>query len=114
MASARITRQLRKMREDWDSRARSNARHYVVTGQPEWTDEEFWESGEITMQEDILNDLANICRGKDPKQMDVLEIGCGAGRVTRAFARFFGSVYAVDISAEMVKLARRAVAEYPR
>ena len=102
------------MRQDWDSRARSNARHYVVTGQPEWSDEAFWESGEITMQEDILNDLANICRGRDPQQMDVLEIGCGAGRVTRAFARFFGAVYAVDISAEMVRLARRAVAGYPR
>jgi SAM-dependent methyltransferase len=101
------------MRRDWDHRARENARHYVVTGQPEWTDEEFFQSGEVTMQEDILNDLANICGGKDPKSMSVLEIGCGAGRVTRAFARFFGTVYAVDISREMVKLARRAVADFP-
>ena len=65
---------------DWDPRARENARHYVATGQNEWTDEEFYRSGEqVTMQEDILNDLANICQGKDPKQMKVLEIGCGAG-----------------------------------
>ena len=101
------------MRRDWDRRARENARHYVVTGQQQWSDEEFYESGEITMQEDILNDLANICQGRDPKNMAVLEIGCGAGRVTRAFARFFGEVYAVDISAEMVKRARHAVAGYP-
>ncbi len=113
MARVPITRQLRKMRQDWDQRARENARHYVVTHQAEWKDEEFWESGEVTMQEDILNDLTNICGGRDPKQMAVLEIGCGAGRVTRAFARFFGSVYAVDISAEMVKQARRAVREFP-
>jgi len=105
-------RQLRKMRRDWDSRARENARHYVVTGQREWSDEEFYESGEITMQEDILNDLTNICQGRNPNDMAVLEIGCGAGRVTRAFARFFGSVYAVDISSEMVKRARHAVREY--
>ena len=39
------------------------------------------------MREDILNDLANICQGRNPKEMSVLEIGCGAGRVTRAFAR---------------------------
>ena len=101
------------MRRDWDRRARENARHYVVTGQREWSDEEFYESGEVTMREDILDDLGNICQGKDPKQMTVLESGCGAGRVTRAFAAFFGQVYAVDISREMVRRARRAVAGYP-
>jgi SAM-dependent methyltransferase len=45
--------------------------------------------------------------------MRVLEIGCGAGRVTRAFAGFFGEVYAVDISREMVRQARQAVAGFP-
>ena len=39
--------------------------------------------------------------------MSVLEIGCGAGRLTRALANFFGEVYAVDISGEMVKRAVR-------
>jgi len=106
-------RQLRKMRRDWDARARENARHYVVTHQEQWSDEEFFESGEITMREDILNDLGNICQGKDPKEMTVLEIGCGAGRVTRAFGRFFGAVHAVDISEEMVKQARAAVSDLP-
>ena len=66
------------------------------------------------MQEDILNDLTNICQGKDPRAMRVLEIGCGAGRVTRALARFFGHVYAVDISPEMVDRARLAVAAFPQ
>ena len=37
----------------------------------------------------------------------------GAGRVTRAFAGFFGEVYAVDISREMVRQAREAVAGFP-
>src|SRR5262249_21223948 len=46
-------------------------------------------------------------------ELSVLEIGCGAGRVTRAFAGFFGYVYAVDISREMVRQARRAVAGFP-
>jgi cyclopropane fatty-acyl-phospholipid synthase-like methyltransferase len=101
------------MRRDWDLRARENARHYVVTGRQQWTDEEFFRSGEITMQEDILNDLTNICQGRNPKEMVVLEIGCGAGRVTRAFANFFGEVHAVDISQEMVKRARQAVSDFP-
>ena len=45
--------------------------------------------------------------------MTVLEIGCGAGRITRALAGFFGEVYAVDISRHMVVQARRAVASFP-
>jgi cyclopropane fatty-acyl-phospholipid synthase-like methyltransferase len=113
MASREISRKIERMRRDWDERARRNARHFVVTGQEQWSDEEFWESGRITLEEEILNDLTNICQGKDPKQMTVLEIGCGAGRVTRALAGHFGEVYAVDISAEMVRQARHAVAGFP-
>jgi SAM-dependent methyltransferase len=113
MLGLQITRQLFRMRRDWDRRARENARHYVVTGQSQWSDEEFFNSGMITLDEEILNDLPNVCGDKDPKDMRVLEIGCGAGRVTRAFAGFFGEVYAVDISREMVRQARLAVAGFP-
>jgi SAM-dependent methyltransferase len=109
MPGLRITRQVLKMRRDWDRRARENARHFVVTGRSQWSDEEFYESGQLVMREDILVDLENICQGRDPRQMRVLEIGCGAGRVTRAFAGFFGEVWAVDISPEMVRQARQAV-----
>ena len=112
MTGIEITRHLSRMRRDWDQRALQNARHYVVTGQNEWSDEEFYRSGEVTLQEEILNDLDNICQGKDPKQMRLLEIGCGAGRVTRAFAGFFGEVWGVDISREMVRQAREACAGF--
>jgi len=100
------------MRRDWNRRARENARHYVVTGQNQWSDEEFYRSGQVTLEEEVLNDLTNICQGKDPKDIRVLEIGCGAGRVTRAFAGFFGEVWAVDISREMVRQAREACAGF--
>src|SRR5450432_2623093 len=113
MAGLQITRQLLRMRRDWDARARENARHFVVTGQTEWSDQEFFQSGQITLEEEILNDLPNVCQDKDPKDMKVLEIGCGAGRVTRALAGFFGEVYAVDISHEMVRQAQQAVSDLP-
>jgi SAM-dependent methyltransferase len=113
MADYQITRQLEKMRDDWDQRARENARHFVATGQGAWTDDEFFQSGEQNVREQILNDLENICQGKDPQQMKVLEIGCGAGRITRALANFFGDVYAVDISGEMVERARQALGGQP-
>ena len=97
---------LNKMRQDWDERARENARHYVATGQTEWTDEAFFASGEKAIAEQLLNDMGNVCQGKDPKAMRVLEIGCGAGRLTRALAKLFGEVHAVDVSGEMVERAQ--------
>jgi SAM-dependent methyltransferase len=105
--------QIAKMQRDWDARARENARYYVNTASENWTDEEFFHSGERTVAEEILTDMTNICQGKDPAEMSVLEIGCGAGRVTRALAKRFGQVYAVDISGEMVRQARLALGEFP-
>ena len=94
------------MQRDWDERARENARYYVATGNTDWSDEEFFASGEKAIAEDILTDMINICQGKDPKAMRVLEIGCGAGRLTRALANLFGEVHAVDVSGEMIARAR--------
>jgi SAM-dependent methyltransferase len=104
---------LQKMQSDWDERARQNARHFVASGQETWSDEEFFRSGRATVAEQILNDMTNVCQGRDPRQMRVLEIGCGAGRVTRALAEVFGEVHGVDVSGEMVRLARQALAGTP-
>lgn len=101
------------MRLDWDARAKENARYYVQTAKEDWTDEEFFASGRQTVSEEILTDMINICQGTDPKQMRVLEIGCGAGRVTRALAELFGEVHAVDVSAEMIAQATAALASTP-
>jgi cyclopropane fatty-acyl-phospholipid synthase-like methyltransferase len=85
---------LEKMQREWDQRARENARYYVNTASREWSDEEFFASGERTVAEEILTDMINICQGKDPRQMRILEIGCGAGR-------------------EMIRQARASLADRP-
>jgi SAM-dependent methyltransferase len=108
-----LEQQLENMRRDWDQRARENARHYVATGKDDWSDDEFFRSGEASAEGDILNDTDNVFQGNDPQQMRVLEIGCGAGRVTRALGRIFGEVHGVDVSGEMVAQARAAVADMP-
>ena len=113
MPEISLEEQLKKMQQDWDERARENARYYVATGKSDWTDDEFFQSGERTVAEEILTDMINICQGKNPKQMKVLEIGCGAGRVTRALAGVFGEVHAVDVSGEMVARAKDALADRP-
>jgi cyclopropane fatty-acyl-phospholipid synthase-like methyltransferase len=113
MKQISVEDQLRKMRDDWDQRARDNARHYVNTAETDWTDEQFFASGERTVAEEILTDMQNVCQGKAPGEMRVLEIGCGAGRVTKALARMFGEVHGVDVSGEMIRICREALRDQP-
>src|ERR1044071_1680803 len=113
MASTDLDKQLQKMQRDWDERELENARYYVNTERQDWTDDDFFRSGERTVAEEILTDMINICQGKNPAEMRVLEIGCGAGRVTRALSGLFGEVYGVDISGEMVRQATVALAGRP-
>jgi ubiquinone/menaquinone biosynthesis C-methylase UbiE len=102
-----------KMREEWDQRALENARHYVANGRTEWNDDEYFESGRENVRREILTDMGNICQGRDPKELTVLEIGCGSGRITRALSELFGQVYAVDISGEMIRQAKESLADCP-
>ena len=102
-----------KMRDAWDERARANYRHYIVNSQTDWSLAEFEKSGEETAVRYIDTDAINICQGKLPAQMWVLDFGCGAGRVTRALANRFGHVVGVDISEEMLRLARRDLVDLP-
>ncbi len=98
------------MRADWDARAAENPLHYVDDSRAEWTDEEFFKSGEAAVAAEILTDMQNICQGRWPGDMRILEIGCGAGRMTRALAALFGEVHAVDVSPAMIELARAKLA----
>jgi SAM-dependent methyltransferase len=97
------------MRREWDERAKTNARHYVATGKTDWSDEEFFHSGQVAIDEIVLNDLGEICRGRKPAEMQVLEIGCGIGRLTYALSKIFCSIDAVDVSSEMIAQARSAL-----
>jgi SAM-dependent methyltransferase len=102
-----------QMREDWDRRARENAFHYVASGRTNWTEEEFRASGEQSVRELILDDQARLCPDGDWKAKTMLEIGCGAGRMTRRLADVFGEVHAVDVSGEMLRIARERLADKP-
>lgn len=103
----------RKMRNDWDRRARKDALHYVNTGREDWNEREFFSTGEQNARDQILNDMDNICQGRDPANMRVLEIGCGVGRMTKALAAIFGEVHGVDVSGEMIRRARRYLQSTP-
>jgi len=102
-----------RMRDDWDDRARSGAMYMIATGSGAGTAEEFFASGEENVREQILTDMENICRGTAPADMRIVEIGCGAGRLTRALSAIFGEVHGVDVSPEMIRLARENLAGRP-
>jgi SAM-dependent methyltransferase len=102
-----------RMRDDWDGRARSAARYFIAAGEPARTEESFFQSGESNVREHILSDMQNICQVRDPGSMRIVEIGCGAGRLTKALAALFGEVHAVDVSAEMIRLASGELGALP-
>jgi SAM-dependent methyltransferase len=92
------------MRQDWDERARKDAFHYIASWRKDWTPESFFQSGE----EDYGRLVAPVFdrRRWEPQGKAMLELGCGAGRMTRSFARRFSRVYAFDISKEMLGHAK--------
>jgi SAM-dependent methyltransferase len=69
-----------------------------------WTEEEFFALGASDWQ-DYLRQWEQY--GVIPESC--VEIGCGAGRMTRAMAGFFRQIHAVDVSPDMIAYARRAV-----
>ena len=96
------------MRRDWNERARKDAFYYVATWRRDWNVEAFLESGEEEYRklvQPVLDELQFL-----PEGGSVLEVGCGAGRMTASFARRFASVYALDISEEMQNLAKQHLA----
>ncbi|MDE3198001.1 MAG: methyltransferase domain-containing protein [Acidobacteriota bacterium] len=95
------------MERDWDARAREAPEHYIATAHKTWDPAEFFRSGEINADNEILSDPDIPITGS------MLEIGCGAGRMTKALAAIYAEVYAVDISAEMIALAQRNLSGLP-
>jgi len=92
------------MRQDWDERARKDAFHYIASWRKDWNPETFFQSGEEDFQKlvaPVFNRRSWELQGKT-----MLELGCGAGRMTRSFARRFSRVHAFDISPEMLRHAR--------
>lgn len=112
-SSLRMAELTRKMRKDWDRRARRDAMHFVNTAQAEWDEGEFFATGEENVRDHVLNDMPSICQGRDPSRMRILEIGCGVGRMTRSLAATFGEVHAVDVSDEMVVRAKHFLRNTP-
>jgi SAM-dependent methyltransferase len=87
----------------WDARAREHALFYV-DNTLDYADpdvERFWAGGEEAL-EGLLHELDVTVGDTD----EIVEIGCGVGRLTRGLAARAAHVTALDVSAEMLARAR--------
>jgi len=98
---------LDSMRAEWNQRAVEDANYYVAFGRRRQPDEEFYSSAAPTVQQ-LLPELKRF-EGRDA----ALEIGCGPGRLLRPMSRYFQEIHGVDVSDEMIRLARERLAHTP-
>ena len=99
-----LDRSARRMKTDWNERARENA-HYYIASTEFSSEDEFRASGR--------RDVALFFKGLEellhPGQL-VLDLGCGIGRMDEVLAPLVEHVTGVDVSSEMVERARDRLA----
>jgi ubiquinone/menaquinone biosynthesis C-methylase UbiE len=73
-------------------------------GETPWTEGEFYALGESDWR-----DFYNHWMQYGLVAQSCIEIGCGAGRITKQLASCFQRVYAIDVSEEMISRAREGI-----
>jgi SAM-dependent methyltransferase len=91
----------------WDRAARTRPAWYIATGHQDMT-EAFFQQGAQEVDELLAHTGVSVQTGDR-----LVEIGCGAGRMTRRLAEVAGEVVALDVSPEMLKLVRENLAGVP-
>lgn len=104
----------RAHKADWEALARLDP-YYAILGDPAkrfgaWDEGEFFASGayEVGL---LMEAVAR--HGRPVLREHALEVGCGAGRVTRHLAEHFAHCHGLDIAPGMIDLARTANRDLP-
>jgi len=93
----------KEMYDWWDGAAKCNALTAILSSKERWDIDEFFKSGEPWLEGCIaLANLANVKLGGEI----ALDFGCGVGRMTRALLKLYKRAIGIDISDEMIRLAR--------
>lgn len=101
-----------QVRRHWDALAKADPYFAVLTRSDKqgrrWTAEDFYATG----VEEVATDMAQVdLRAPGLVKGSALDFGCGAGRLTQALGGHFERASGVDISEEMIALARRHCAK---
>jgi ubiquinone/menaquinone biosynthesis C-methylase UbiE len=101
-----------QMRADWNRRAKEDAHYYVAFGRHDQDEDEF-----LSTAGDVLRDLEREMKrglpGTNPRARRALEIGCGPGRLMKPLSRQFGEIHGVDVSDEMISIAKGRLRDIP-
>src|SRR6478736_3886543 len=112
MSDSEVSGRMRaNMRNDWNARAREDAGYYVAFGRRDQNDTDFYATAT-----EVINSLESELRRVPPAQRSAwkaLEIGCGPGRLMRPMSRHFTEIHGVDVSDEMIALARDRLRDTP-
>ncbi len=97
-----------RLRQEWETRARTPHGRFFIASAPGWSDElRFFGGGRA--------DCGFITTGLDPdflREAHTLEIGCGVGRLARPLAPQVRTYTGVDISSTYLEEARRNCSEF--
>ncbi len=96
-----------RMRKDWNERATINTMEAVVNNRDDWSEEDFLETGRSTVMK-----YAEPLFVPGYQDHTVLEIGCGAGRLTVSLSELFKRVIALDVSTVMLNAARKMIKKW--
>jgi SAM-dependent methyltransferase len=98
-----------RMRSDWNQRALEDPHYYVAFGGRDQDEEGF-----LATAADVLRSLeAELRRLSNEPHHRALEIGCGPGRLMKPLSRHFSEIHGVDVSDEMIRLARERLRDVP-
>lgn len=94
---------LEEMYTWWNESAKGNPMSAILSNRSTWNTDEFFDTGLEWLKQHF--DWA-ASAGFTPGGARVLDFGCGVGRMANALAKYYDSVVGVDISDEMLRLAR--------
>jgi SAM-dependent methyltransferase len=101
-----------RMRADWNERAREDAHYYVAFGGRNQDEAEFLATAADVLRS-IEAQLKRLPAEANRRAWRALEIGCGPGRLVKPLSRYFGEIHGVDVSDEMISLARERLSDIP-
>ena len=99
------------MRAEWNERARSDAFFYVASGRRQQAPDEFFSTAELILGM-FRSALSRLRTANSPKRR-ALEIGCGPGRLMLPMRESFDEIHGVDVSDQMIAMAKEYLTDTP-
>ena len=105
---------MNKQKELWNKLAKENSKYYINSDKGKGiTREQFVDSGlndyiEHIYDDDLIMHAFRYCRGL----VNIVDLGCGIGRISEFMADDFDNVIGLDISGEMIREASKRLIEH--